>query len=220
MKKVFFLSVLALLSFLNLIFGICMSIISNGEKYIFTVIMGILFCFLYIIWYTVFCINTNKYPKNTLKKIINKSDMRDKLNIDVIEKKRGYFDIFVNNKNISIELDDYIFRYDYIIAFIIRQIRYIYVSKNKPIKYLFLHSYKLPAKNLNVVLTIKKYNGKNSKIIIIKNSKSKITFLQNIINKSKYYTYFYSNWSQSKYINKSVCIINEQIYQTGELKVL
>ncbi len=218
MKKLLLLSVTIQICFICLVSSLFLVIISNGEKYIFFVIVSLLFCVLYVAWYIIFCRITRCYPKNELKDIINEKDLHNNLLIQVNEIYKGSFEIIVNNKSIFIELDDYIFGYDYIIAYLIRQIRYVYINKQRPIKYLFLLNYKLSIKNLNVILSIKKHNGKHRNVYLVKKSISKISFLQNIINKSKYYHYFYSNWSQSQYINKKICIINEKIYQNGDLK--
>lgn len=218
MKKIFILGVATQVCFICLVLSIFFVIVSNGEKYVFFVLISLLFCILYVIWYTIFCKTTRCYPKNELKDIINEKDLHNNLLIQVNEKHKGCFEIIVNNKSIVIDLDDYIFRYDYIVSYLIRQVRYVYINKQRPIKYLFSVNFRLPIKNFNVVLSITKFNGNSKNIYIVKKSKSKISFLRNIINKSKYYRYFYSNWSQSQYINKKICIINEKIYQNGDLK--
>ncbi len=100
-----------------------------------------------------------------------------------------------------------------------RNFRYHNISNKKPLKHLFVHKTIVSQSNPNLNCNVLFYeNGDlKKKVKIIKKSLSIVNFLQNQINKSKYFRYFYTNWSQSQYINKNICVISEEIYQRGEL---
>lgn len=218
MKKAFIYSLIFHFVFLIGIFiGITLTIISKGNNYIILVIMSILYCISYIIMYTFFSKYTNTFPKNKLvKNIIRESDMKNDFDIIVTDNK-GIFTININERELKIDLSSYLFKKNYIVALIIRNFRYYCISNKRPLKYLFANKIKVSEANLNCKILFYRNNDLKQKIKIINNSISKVNFLQNQINKSKYYTYFYSNWSKSQYINKHICRINEQIYQDGKI---
>ncbi len=220
MKKCFVTSLILHFVFLvGVLIGFVQTIISNGDNYVLFVLMVIPYCFSYVFMFTFFSMYTNMFPKNKLdKNIIMESDL--KCNFDIIvTNQNDVFNLEINGRQYTIDLTGYIFKKEYIIALLIRNFRYYSISNKKPLKYLFSHKIIVSKLNTNLNCNILFYAKRNLKknVQIIKKSFSTINFLQNQINKAKYYRFFYTNWSKSQYINKHICKINEKIYQQGEL---
>lgn len=218
MKKAFICSLtFHFATLIGVFIGIILMAISKWNNYILLVIMGILYCISYIIMYTFFSKYTNAFPKNKLtQNIIRESDLKNDFDI-IATDRNGIYTLNINGREINIGLSNYLFKKNYIVALLIRNFRYYSVSNKRPLKYLFSHKIKVSNANLNCKILFYKKGDFIKEVKVINDSVSKVNFLQNQVNKSKYYTYFYSNWSQSQYINKHICRINEQIYQDGKM---
>lgn len=218
MKKAFICSLIFhFATLIGVFIGIILAAISEWNHYILLIIMGILYCISYIIMYTFFSKYTNTFPKNKLtQNIIRESDLKNDFDI-IATDRNGIYTLNINGREINIDLSNYLFKKNYIVALLIRNFRYYYVSNKRPLKYLFSHKIKVSNTNLNCKILFYKNGNLIKEVKVMNNSVCKVTFLQNQIDKSKYYTYFYSNWSQSQYINKRICRMNEQIYQDGKM---
>lgn len=118
---------------------------------------------------------------------------------------------WINKKNESIKflLDNYLFKKSFIIARIIREIRYSIVSNQIYLSKLFNFNLKINNINNLTIRFIKE--NKIKEFNIVKNNISKSTILSRGISKSKYFHLFMNNRSYYEYLKK-ITKINENIY--------
>ena len=118
---------------------------------------------------------------------------------------------WINKKNESIKflLDNYLFKKSFIIARIIRELRYPIVSNQIYLSKLFNFNLKINNINNLTIRFIKE--NKIKEFNIVENNISKNTILSREISKSKYYHLFMNNRSYYKYLKK-ITKINENIY--------
>lgn len=196
--------------------GLGCAIATVGEKYAFWVVMTICYCFSYLVFNIVFSKYTNRFPKNSIcETLFPKSDLKKDLFITVSRKGEIYY-IETDKKEIALDLTQYPFKTAYVLAFLSRNLRYSAVSDKLPLKGLFARKLRISDTSFNCsVLFVTENRTKERKLV--RGGVSSVTFFQNLMNKSRYYTYFFSGYSQSQFINKRVCRINEEIYQAGHI---
>ena len=117
----------------------------------------------------------------------------------------------VNKKDETIKftLDNYLFKKSFIIARIIREVRYPAVSNQLNLVKLF--AFKLKVNNIDNLVVRFIEGNKIKEYILVKEHISKNTILSRAISKSKYYDCYLSNRSYSEYLKK-VKKIDENIY--------
>lgn len=220
MRRIFIISlIIEILCGIGMILGFSVLILyENMYILLFISLFGL--CISYIISDISLSKHTNKYPKNELEKnLIKHKDLTNDFTI-IVENNNDIFSININGRIYDVDLTGYLFKKSYVYSLLSRNFRYLNISGQKPIKNLFIRTFEiLKVKDYKLNCDVQFFeNGRLIKTTkIIKNSVNKLNFLQRQINKSKYYTYFYHARSQSQYINKNNCKINEQIYQKGEL---
>lgn len=118
---------------------------------------------------------------------------------------------WINKKNESIKflLDNYLFKKSFIIARIIRELRYPIVSNQIYLSKLFNFNLKINNINNLTIRFIKE--NKIKEFNIVENNISKNTILSREISKSKYFHLFMNNRSYYEYLKK-ITKINENIY--------
>lgn len=113
------------------------------------------------------------------------------------------------DESLSFDIDNYLFRKSFIIARIIRELRYPIVSNQLDLSKLL----KLKLRINNIDNLIVKFDNGNviKEYIIVKKYISQHTILSFAISKSRYYDLYLSNRSYCKYMKK-IKKINENIY--------
>lgn len=109
---------------------------------------------------------------------------------------------WINEKdeNLIFDLDHYLFKKSFIMARIIRELRYPIVSNQLNLSKLF--NLKLKINNIDNLIV--RFVGKNDikEYVLVKEYISKNTILSQAISKSRYYDVYLSNRSYSKYMKK------------------
>lgn len=118
---------------------------------------------------------------------------------------------WVSNKDesLSFTIDNYLFRKSFIIARIIRELRYPIVSNQLNLSQLL--NLKLKIDNIDNLIVRFDYGNDVKEYILVKEYISKNTMLSRAISKSRYYDLYLSNRSYYKYMKK-IEKINENIY--------
>lgn len=202
--------ILTIINVLFLLFSICLFF---TPYYYFSIAIIVIVMSIYLLVSIMFFKYTNRQlelENDTLialkiTKIINE---KNGINYIEFEFKNNKW-ICVKDKNIQFKLDNYLFKKSFIIARIIRELRYPIISNKLNLSKLL--SYKLKITNIDN-LCLRFINGnKINNYIIVKNGVSKNTILSKIISKSKYYSYYFSNEIYNRYLKK-IEKINENIY--------
>lgn len=187
--------------------GIAHTCITN-EVYLFAHSL-ILYIFSIIILMFSFAkyISSRKITCNT-KHFFN---LRGEKDVELFANRDGnVFLLTYNNQKIQFETNTKIFKEGMFIAYIVRNIRFPEISNKLPLLNLFKK--RLLLKNLGIKQLILNLNGK--KYILVKNgvSLNKYSF----INKCWYYRDFLFKRSNC-YIGRTICNINEQIFEEGRM---
>lgn len=109
---------------------------------------------------------------------------------------------------ISFDLHGYLFPKSYILAWIIRNLRYSTISRKLPQKRIM--SYRCPVKRFHRVTVHFNNNGKESHYVIVNNGISKNTYITKKITEANYSSYF-DNQFFYKWLNE-VTGLNEVFY--------
>lgn len=202
--------ILTIINVLFLLFSICLFF---TPYYYFSIAIIVIVMSIYLLVSIMFFKYTNRQlelENDTLIALKITKIMNEKNGINYIEfefKNNKW--ICVKDKNIQFKLDNYLFKKSFIIARIIRELRYPIISNKLNLSKLL--SYKLKITNIDN-LCLRFINGnKINNYIIVKNGVSKNTILSKIISKSKYYSYYFSNEIYNRYLKK-IEKINENIY--------
>ena len=202
--------ILTIINVLFLLFSICLFF---TPYYYFSIAIIVIVMSIYLLVSIMFFKYTNRQleiENDTLIALKITKIMNEKNGINYIEfefKNNKW--ICVKDKNIQFKLDNYLFKKSFIIARIIRELRYPIISNKLNLSKLL--SYKLKITNIDN-LYLRFINGnKINNYIIVKNGVSKNTILSKIISKSKYYSYYFSNEIYNRYLKK-IEKINENIY--------
>ena len=202
--------ILTIINVLFLLFSICLFF---TPYYYFSIAIIVIVMNIYLLVSIMFFKYTNRQlelEKDTLiaLKITKIMNEKNEINYIEFEFKNNKW-ICVKDKNIQFKLDNYLFKKSFIIARIIRELRYPIISNKLNLSKLL--SYKLKITNIDN-LCLRFINGnKINNYIIVKNGVSKNTILSGIISKSKYYSYYFSNEIYNRYLKK-IEKINENIY--------
>lgn len=201
---------LTIINVLFLLFSICLFF---TPYYYFSIAIIVIVMSIYLLVSIMFFKYTNRQlelEKKTLialkiTKIINEKNGINNIEFEFKNNKW----ICVKDKNIQFKLNNYLFKKSFIIARIIRELRYPIISNKLNLSKLL--SYKLKITNIDN-LYLRFINGNKIKnYIIVKNGVSKNTILSRIISKSKYYSYDFSNRIYNRNLKK-IEKINENIY--------
>lgn len=202
--------ILTIINVLFLLFSICLFF---TPYYYFSIAIIVIVMSIYLLVSIMFFKYTNRQlelEKKTLialkiTKIINEKNGINNIEFEFKNNKW----ICVKDKNIQFKLNNYLFKKSFIIARIIRELRYPIISNKLNLSKLL--SYKLKITNIDN-LYLRFINGNKIKnYIIVKNGVSKNTILSRIISKSKYYSYDFSNRIYNRNLKK-IEKINENIY--------
>lgn len=202
--------ILTIINVLFLLFSICLFF---TPYYYFSLAIIVIVMSIYLLVSIMFFKYTNRQlelEKKTLialkiTKIINEKNGINNIEFEFKNNKW----ICVKDKNIQFKLNNYLFKKSFIIARIIRELRYPIISNKLNLSKLL--SYKLKITNIDN-LYLRFINGNKIKnYIIVKNGVSKNTILSRIISKSKYYSYDFSNRIYNRNLKK-IEKINENIY--------
>ena len=202
--------VLTILNILLIILGIRLLFTSY---YFYSIVFLMISIGLYLIIFIIFSKETNKQlekEKQILKSLMltNLIHKENGVNVVGFELKNNKW-VSEKDDNISFELENYLFKKSFIIARIIRELRYPIVSNQLYLSKLL--SFKLKIKKYDNLVVRFTDGDKIKKISIVKSYISKNTCLSYAISKSKYYDLYLSNRSYSKYMRK-IENINENIY--------
>ncbi len=204
---------LIILSIFNiLLFVSCICLIFTSFYY-YSIVIFFMVMILYLFISIIFFKHTNKIlekEKYILKSFKLIKCIRKENEINIIEFKLN------NNKwvsekdeSLSFAINNYLFRKSFIIARIIRELRYPIVSNQLNLSKLL----KLKLKINNIKNLILRFDDGNDikEYILVKEYISKNTVLSRAISKSRYYELYLSNRSYYKYMKKTEKI-NENIY--------
>ena len=123
--------------------------------------------------------------------------------------KSSYFLEYDGNE-IEFRTSERLFGNQMFFAYIVRNIRFLEVSKKRPLIYIFKRKIRLKnikLKNLTVILNVKKY-------LLVSNGISKSKFT--LINKSWYWRYFLSRRAIAASMVKNTNFIDENKFQKGK----
>lgn len=204
---------LIILSIMNILLLISGVFLLFTSYYFFSIAIFFATMILYIFISIIFFKHTNKQlekERNILKsfrliKCINREN-----GINVIEFKfnNGKW-VNAKNEDLIFALDNYLFKKSFIIARIIRELRYPIVSNQLILSKLL--NLKLKINNIDNLI-VRFVDGNNiSDYVLVKKGISKNTILSRSISKSRYYDFYLSNRLYSKYMKK-IKKINENIY--------
>lgn len=118
---------------------------------------------------------------------------------------------WVNKKDVNFffSLDNYLFKKPFIIARIVRELRYSIISNQLALSKLL--NLKLRINKIDNLI-VRFVDGKHTKeYVVVKNYISKNTILSRNVSKSRYYDCYFSNRTYCKYM-KRIEKINENIY--------
>ncbi len=181
-------------------------------SYIYFIIPIIFMSILYLIISIVFFKYTNiqfEKEKHNLKRFNLNSCICNEKGIKVIEFVWNNKWIINQNKDFELHLQGYMFKKSFILAKIVREVRYSAISNQMKLSNLMNMSLKIGKIDKLIIRFI---NGKKTKeYVVVKNFISKNTILSRAITKSKYYKLYLSNRSYYKYL-KQIEKINENLY--------
>lgn len=209
----FFISCISLISF---VFMLLLNI-HNAFMYILIFLSMISFFGAIIVFYR----NTNKYPKNNL------SDYYTNQFTSLLNKKKGFYLIRFEKKDgiwtfesdsslLKLNLDGYLFPHSYLISFVVRNLRYSYISDRLPFRNLFKNKFFLKA-GLNVKLEIIDGNRKKEKMVV-QNGISKYGFIAKNITFSPFYLFSLKNRGFHS-LQNSKSYIDEKRYKQFYIKI-
>ncbi len=196
---------------------------------IFLLILGIVLIFTYFYYYSIaiFFVNIMLYLvisiiffKHTNKQLEKEKHILKSFNLTkCIDRENGVNVIefnFNNNKwiskkdkNLEFILENYFFKKSFVIARIIRELRYPIVSNRLILSKLL--SLKLKINNLDNLIVRFVNKNKIKEYVLVREYISRNTILSRAISKSRYYDLYLSNRSYSEYMKK-IEKINENIY--------
>lgn len=197
--------IINILLFILFCVGIVHTCITN-EVYLFAP-----FLLLYIFSIIILMFSIAKYISSRKIKCSSNNffTFRGKTEVELFANREGdAFLLNYNNKEIKFETNTKLFKDGMFIAYIVRNIRFPEISNKLPLLSLFKK--RLPITNLNNLIL----NLDGKKYILVKNgiSLNKYSF----INKCWYYKEFLFKRSDY-YIGKTVCTINEKIFEEGRM---
>lgn len=200
---------LIILSVINVLFIFSFIIILFMPFYYYSIPVAMVSIILYLLISTIFFKYTNKYlekEKENLKSFKLSKRIYKMNEIEFIKVDNKW--VFRQDKRVEFVLDNYLFKKSFIIARIIREVRYPMIS-NK-VKLNNLLKLKLKVNNVNNLVIRFVDEKKTKEYFLVKNYISQNTILSKSISKAKYYRYFFSAYSlQFLKIKKE---INEDIY--------
>ncbi len=94
---------------------------------------------------------------------------------------------------------EFIFQKSYILAFLVRNLRYKYIKNQKPIACLFKKKFKISNNEKIIAIFIK--DNKTKQYVISNNGRSKYTFLSREITKSKFACHLYYTHFNNEYLS-------------------
>lgn len=202
--------VLSLLNILLLISGVCLVFTT---VYYYSIAIFFMVMILYLFISIIFFKHTNKKletEKHILKSFNLIKCIRKENGINVIEfKLKNNKWVSEKDESLSFDINNYLFRKSFIIARIIRELRYPIVSNQLNLSKLL--NFKLKINNIDNLI-VKFDDGNDIKnYILVKEYISQNTILSRAISKSRYYNLYLSNRSYYKYMKK-IEKINENIY--------
>ena len=138
-------------------------------------------------------------------------NFKEETKVEIFAKRMGnVFSLTYNDKEIKFETNTKIFKKGMFVAYIVRNIRFPEVSNKLPLLYLFKK--RLPLKNITLKQLIININGK--KYLLLKDGVSINRY--SFINKCWYYKDLLFKRSDY-YIGRTVCNINEKIFEEGRM---
>ena len=181
--------------------------------YYYSVPLFIVSSIIYVIEFCLFLKYTSKYPKNSLsefdhfkfKKAIQLCDGKKCI---VFKNNHGIWSCECSDCNIKLDLRGYLFQRQYIRAYVIRNMRYKYISRKRPLKNLTKLRFAIGYKGNLFLKTI----DKKIKICkIVDNGVSISTHFSSLLNRAGHYKVYLSNRTAYQFEN-SIESINERIY--------
>lgn len=210
MKKGILLVALMIVNMFLLVLAIVISF-SRYYYYLPVVIMGLIMLYLLIsimfFRYTNLCFENEKDTLRSCNLIRCVKWEKERYVIEFTMKDNKW--ICNQNKKIEISLDDYLFKKSFIMAKVIREVRYPVISKRLALSKLF----KFTLENNQIENLIVRFidDSTTREWCVVRDYVSKNTFLTAAITKSKYYKCFLGNQSYEKYILRKEKI-DENIY--------
>ena len=206
-------TLLIILTIINILLLVLDVILLATSLYYYFLMILFVIMVLYLVISTIFFKYTNKQldkEKEILRSfkltrcIYKENEVRY---IDFVLKDNKW--VSKQDETLVFALDDYLFKKSFIIARIIRELRYPIVSNL--LKLSKLLNFNLKIDNIDTLI-VRFINGKKIiKYTIVKKQISKNTILSRAISKSKYYNLYFSNRSYNKYM-KRIEKINEDLY--------
>ena len=197
----FFISLISFLIFIILLF-------LNKFDAVFLLIM-FASMMSYLFSYIVFNKITKKYPLNDVQEYHTKNfkkllvKHKDCFTIQFF-KKDGFWICETDKESIKINLNGYLFQHQYLVSFVIRNLRYPLINNKLPLKYLFKNKFFIK-KNLNIKIVI--YNGdKRIEKMIVKNGISRYGIIAQNITFSPFYLEGLSNRTYQSFVKRIACI--------------
>ena len=180
---------------INIIVIVCLLyIILKGLNPVLIFFIIAIFILMFILYYGLFCKytslfplnNTNEFQYNPKKSALGfRSD--GNYTIEIMEKRKGIWITKDKNEKIKFDMSGCIFPKVYICTYFIRNIHYDVINKNKyPLKKLFKSLDLSPVSKFNNVILRFEQNNNIKDIVIVKNNKSKVSFLMKQIIQSRY----------------------------------
>lgn len=171
------------------------------------------FSFFIVLTYILFSKFTNKYPREISASILTnsfKNSIKLESIIHVVNNNGTWY--FNKDEDYSLELKGYFFQKSFIRSFIIRQLRYDFINKERSIKKLFKLKVFLPKlKDLNITICF--HNKKKTKFKkILVNGVSKHSVLSQMITQARFYKKYLFMKSMVGFLNTEKRNMNEKWY--------
>ena len=201
------------LSIMNILFLFSAVFLIFTPYYYYSFIIIFINMVLYLLISVIFFKYTNKQLKkeeNSLKsfklsKCIYKEGDNNIIGFKLYNNKW----ISVKDDNLIFSLENYLFKKSFIIARIIRELRYPVISNQLNLSKLL--NLKLKINKIDKLI-VRFINGDNVKeYVLVNESISKNTIISRAVSKSRYYGHYLSNRSYNEYMKK-IEHINENIY--------
>ncbi len=159
---------------------------------------------------------TNKFPQNDISEYCKFDWIKFVTNINdnnviCFEKQAGVWVCDNGERKVVLDLTGYPFQRAYLISYVVRNMRYKFISQKLPLKYLFQYSFPIN-KRIDIKLLLIDGN-RRKKITVVKKGISKYSFMARQITLSAFYYHLFSNESYQS-IRRHKTYIDEKKYKS------
>lgn len=174
----------------------------------------------FLLGHILFFKKTNKFPKNDISEYC-KFDWKkyatnvNENNIICFEKQGDVWICDNGERKVVLDLTGYPFQRAYLISYVVRNMRYKFISQKLPLKHLFKYSFPIH-KRIDIKLLLIDGN-RRKEITVVKKGVTKYSFIARQITLSAFYYHLFSNESYQR-IRHHKTYIDEKKYKSFHKK--